>query len=57
MYASLVKRYGGTPEATIIGTGEKVSLYTAALINSGAAHRVKIVPSGTTKKRSETGDS
>lgn len=34
MYSSLVKRYGGPPEATIIGSGEKISLSTAALINS-----------------------
>jgi 2-methylcitrate dehydratase PrpD len=33
MYASLVKRYGGPPEATIIGTGERGAMATAALIN------------------------
>ncbi len=32
-YLALCKRLGGTPEATIIGTGDKVSLSTAALIN------------------------
>ena len=33
MYASLIKRFGGPPEATIIGAGDRVSLSTAALIN------------------------
>lgn len=33
IYASLVKRYGGPPEATIIGTGDRVSLSTAAMMN------------------------
>ncbi len=33
MYASLIKKFGGPPEATIIGTGDKVSLSTAAMIN------------------------
>ena len=33
MYAALARRLGGTPEATIIGMGDRVSLSTAALAN------------------------
>ena len=33
MYNLLGKRYGGPPEASIVGTGEKVSLSTATLVN------------------------
>ncbi len=33
MMASLGKRYGGPPESTIIGTGDKVSCVNASLVN------------------------
>src|SRR6266511_3899997 len=33
MSVSMAKRLGGRPEATIFGTGDKVSLTTAALAN------------------------
>ena len=41
---SLAKRFGGPPEASVIGTGDKVSLSTAAMVNGELMFTPWILP-------------
>ena len=51
MNLSLAKRYGGPPEASVIGTRDKVSLPTAAMVNGELMFTLDFTAIGSRRQR------